>query len=136
VTAFDVDFYRRLLECSPEGVVLVDAQSPERPVVYVNPGFESLTGLFERRSHRQEPAAAAGRRPGTGRSHRLREALAKGESCRVLLRNYRKDGTVFWNEMAVLPLRDGRAESRILRDTIAMRANGCASIPNSRGKRR
>jgi len=27
--------------------------------------------------------------------HRLREALEKGESCRVLLRNYRKDGTVF-----------------------------------------
>jgi PAS domain S-box-containing protein len=31
--------------------------------------------------------------------HRLREALGRGESCRVLLRNYRKDGSLFWNEM-------------------------------------
>jgi two-component system cell cycle response regulator len=40
----------------------------------------------------------------------LREALGRGESCRVLLRNYRKDGTLFWNEMTVLPLlgADGR----------------------------
>ena len=37
---------------------------------------------------------------------RLREALKLGESCRVLLRNYRKDGRVFWNEMTVLPLLD------------------------------
>jgi diguanylate cyclase (GGDEF)-like protein len=43
--------------------------------------------------------------------HRLREALDKGESCRVLLRNYRKDGTVFWNEMTVLPLLD--ADGRV-----------------------
>jgi diguanylate cyclase (GGDEF)-like protein len=31
--------------------------------------------------------------------------LSRGETCRVLLRNYRKDGTLFWNEMMVLPLR-------------------------------
>jgi diguanylate cyclase (GGDEF)-like protein/PAS domain S-box-containing protein len=43
--------------------------------------------------------------------HRLREALGKGESCRVLLRNYRKDGTVFWNEMTILPLLD--ADGRV-----------------------
>ena len=110
MTTFDVDFYRRLLECSPEGVVLVDAQSPEHPVVYVNPGFESLTGYsgadlvgknlrLLQADDREQDAR-----------HRLREALAKGESCRVLLRNYRKDGTVFWNEMTVLPLRDGEGK--------------------------
>ena len=110
MTAFDVDFYRRLLECSPEGVVLVDAQSPEHPVVYVNPGFESLTGYsgadlvgknlrLLQADDREQDAR-----------HRLREALAKGESCRVLLRNYRKDGTVFWNEMTVVPLRDGEGK--------------------------
>ena len=36
MTSIDVDFYRRLLESSPEGVVLVDARMPEHPVVYVN----------------------------------------------------------------------------------------------------
>ena len=44
MTGVDADMYRRLVESSPEGVVLVNAQDPERPVVYVNPGFEALTG--------------------------------------------------------------------------------------------
>ena len=44
MTSLDVEMYRRLLESSPEGVVLVDAQKPEHTVVYVNPGFEALTG--------------------------------------------------------------------------------------------
>jgi len=111
VTPFDVDFYRRMLECSPDGVVLVDAQNPEHPVVYVNPGFESLTGYSGADLiGRNLRLLQADDREQDAR-HRLREALAKGESCRVLLRNYRKDGTVFWNEMTVLPLRD--AEGRI-----------------------
>jgi diguanylate cyclase (GGDEF)-like protein/PAS domain S-box-containing protein len=102
----DADLYRRLVDTSPEGVVLVDAQQPEHPVVYVNPGFEALTGYTAaeligknlrllQRDDREQDAR-----------HRLREALARGGSCRVLLRNYRKDGTIFWNETTVLPLLD------------------------------
>ena len=34
-----------------------------------------------------------------------------GRACRALLRNYRKDGTVFWNEMSILPMRD--ADGRV-----------------------
>ena len=110
MTGFDADLYRRLVDTSPEGVVLVDAQNPEHPVIYANRGFEALTGysaaeLLGRnlRFLQSEDREQDGR-------HRLREALGKGESCRVLLRNYRKDGTLFWNEMTVLPLlgSDGR----------------------------
>jgi len=106
MTGFDADLFRRLVESSPEGVVLVDAQDPERPVIYANPGFEALTGY--------RAAELLGRnlrflqgddREQDGR-HRLREALEAAESCRVLLRNYRKDGRVFWNEMTVAPLLD------------------------------
>jgi diguanylate cyclase (GGDEF)-like protein/PAS domain S-box-containing protein len=108
---FDVDLYRRMLETSPEGVVLVDALAADFPVVYVNPGFEALTGYSSadllgknlrvlQRDDRDQDAR-----------NRLREALKAGESCRVLLRNYRKDGSLFWNEMTILPLKD--AEGRV-----------------------
>ena len=43
MTGFDADMYRRLVESSPEGVVLVDALNPERPVIYANRGFEALS---------------------------------------------------------------------------------------------
>jgi two-component system cell cycle response regulator len=108
--SFDAELFRRLLESSPEGVALIDAQAPEQPVIYVNPGFVTLTGY--------QAADLVGRnlrllqgddREQDGR-HRLREAIKLGETCRVLLRNYRKDGTLFWNDLTMLPLKepDGR----------------------------
>jgi two-component system cell cycle response regulator len=106
VTELDTDVWRRLLESSPDGVALVDAQNAEHPVIYVNQGFEQLTGY--------SPADVVGRNlrllQGDDRDqdarHRVREALGRNESCRVLLRNYRKDGSVFWNDMTIVPLLD------------------------------
>jgi diguanylate cyclase (GGDEF)-like protein/PAS domain S-box-containing protein len=111
MTGFDADMYRRLVESSPEGVVLVDAQNPERPVIYANPGFEALTGYSSADLQGRNLRLLQGDDREQDGRHRLREALGKGESCRVLLRNYRKDGTVFWNEMTVLPLLD--ADGRV-----------------------
>ena len=78
--------------------------------MYVNPGFVTLTGY--------QAADLLGRnlrllqgddREQDGR-HRLRDAIKLGETCRVLMRNYRKDGTLFWNDLTMLPLKeaDGR----------------------------
>ena len=85
---------------------VVDAQAPEHPVIYVNPGFEALTGYSAAElvgaiyvSCRR---TIASRTAGTACARRS----SRAKSCRVLLRNYRKDGSVFWNEMTVLPLLD------------------------------
>jgi PAS domain S-box-containing protein len=40
----------------------------------------------------------------------VREALRHGEAVRALLRNYRKDGTVFVNDMQIYPLKDGEGK--------------------------
>ena len=105
MTGFDADMYRRLVESSPEGVVLIDAQGVDHPVIYANPAFEALTGYgCAELLGRNLRLLQADDREQDGR-HRLRDALSRGETCRVLLRNYRKDGTLFWNEMTVMPLR-------------------------------
>jgi diguanylate cyclase (GGDEF)-like protein/PAS domain S-box-containing protein len=105
---FDADFYRRLLDSSPEGVALVDALQPEHPVVYVNPAFETLTGYSAAELlGRNLRLLQADDRDQDGR-HRLREALGRGGSCRALLRNYRKDGTLFWNHTTVVPMCDSQ----------------------------
>jgi two-component system cell cycle response regulator len=105
MTEFDQGLYRRLVESSPEGVALVDAQGNDHPVIYVNPAFEALTGYAAADLlGRNLRLLQADDREQDGR-HRLRDALSRGETCRVLLRNYRKDGSLFWNEMTVMPLR-------------------------------
>jgi diguanylate cyclase (GGDEF)-like protein/PAS domain S-box-containing protein len=110
VTGFDADLYRRLVDSSPEGVVLVDATSPDHPVIYANPRFEALTGYSSAELLGRNLRLLQGDDREQDGRHRMREALGRGEACRVLLRNYRKDGTVFWNEMTILPLQgtDGR----------------------------
>jgi diguanylate cyclase (GGDEF)-like protein/PAS domain S-box-containing protein len=108
--SLDADLYRRLLETSPEGVVLVDVRQSDQPVVYVNPGFEALTGYAAADLLGRNLRLLQGDDREQDARHRLREAMKSCESCRVLLRNYRKDGSLFWNEMTLLPLRDSEGQ--------------------------
>jgi len=102
-----VEAWRAVVEGAPEGVVICDATSPECPAVYVNAAFAQMCGY---------PAAALlGTNlrilQGTDREQearaRLAEAVSKGEPARVLVRNYRPDGSMFWNETVIQPVRTG-----------------------------
>jgi len=86
--------------------VLVDALAADYPVVYVNPGFEALSGYTAADLLGKNLRLLQGDDRDQDARNRLREALKAGESCRVLLRNYRKDGSLFWNEMTVQPIKD------------------------------
>ena len=99
------DAWRGVVESAPEGIVICDARSPDCPVVFVNAAFVQMCGY---------PAAALlGTNlrilQGTDRDQeartRLAEAVTKGEPARVLVRNYRPDGSMFWNETAIQPVR-------------------------------
>ena len=100
-----VEAWRAVVEGAPEGVVICDATSPECPAVYVNAAFAQMCGY---------PAAALlGTNlrilQGTDRDQeartRLAEAVSKGQPARVLVRNYRPDGSMFWNETVIQPVR-------------------------------
>lgn len=100
------EVWRQVVEGAPEGIVVCDARAKDWPVVFVNQAFAQMCGY---------PASAllgSNLRilQGTDRDQesrlRLAEALQKGVPARVLLRNYRPDGTLFWNEAMVQPVRD------------------------------
>ena len=103
---WSADAWRRLVESSPEGIVVCDAVAPDHPVLFVNPAFAQMCGY--------PVAALLGTNlrilQGTDREQeartRLAEAISKGDSARVLVRNYRPDGTLFWNETVIQPVRD------------------------------
>jgi diguanylate cyclase (GGDEF)-like protein/PAS domain S-box-containing protein len=102
---WSADAWRRVVENSPEGIVICDATAADCPAVYVNAAFVQMCGY---------PAAALlgtnlRMLQGTDRDQearvRLAEAVTRGESARVLVRNYRPDGSLFWNEAVVQPVR-------------------------------
>lgn len=99
------DLLRGVLEASPEGIVVCESARDAHPVVYVNEAFLRMTGYEapELIGHDLRMLQSWDRDQ-EGRNQ-LRAATAQGESCRVLMRNYRKDGSQFWNEMLVQPLR-------------------------------
>jgi diguanylate cyclase (GGDEF)-like protein/PAS domain S-box-containing protein len=98
--------FRAVLDSAPEGIVVCAAGGADNPVVYVNAAFERLTGYGARELLGTDLRRLQGSdREQEGRS-RLRQALDQGVAARALLRNYRKDGSQFWNEVFLEPVRD------------------------------
>lgn len=106
MTAPDVSLLARIVESDPDGVVLVDALAADQPVLYVNPAFSRMSGYSVSELVGRNLRVLQGEDRDQDARRRLRKALDAGEPCRVMLRNYRKDGSLFWNELAVHPLKD------------------------------
>ena len=101
-----VPFLRSVLDAAPEGIVICEARAGEQSMVYANAAFERLTGYTASELLGADLRVLQGSdREQEGRAS-LRQAVERGASARVLLRNYRKDGTQFWNEMLIEPVRD------------------------------
>jgi two-component system, cell cycle response regulator len=103
----DPAFMRLVVDGAPEGIVICDAQAADCPVVYVNGAFEQMTGYGAAELLGGNLRLLQGADRDQEARRRLREAIARGEACRVLLRNYRKSGELIWNELYLQPLRSG-----------------------------
>ena len=96
----------RAVTASTNSIVITDPNQPDDPIVYVNPAFERTTG------YPAEEALGRNCRFLQGEDHdqpalgELRAAVREGRHCTVVLRNYRKDGTLFWNELSIYPVLD------------------------------
>jgi diguanylate cyclase (GGDEF)-like protein/PAS domain S-box-containing protein len=109
--AWPPEFMRSVIDSAPEGIVICEARGTDQPVVYANRCFQELTGYQLDELLGADLRRLQGRdREQSGRSL-LRMALTEGKSGRALLRNYRKDGAQFWNEVLIEPMRD--SEQRI-----------------------
>ncbi len=97
---------RRAMDASATGLTIADGRDPDLPLIYANPAFLQMTGYTREEVHgrncrflqnddRNQPELAT-----------LRAALQANKPCEVVLRNYRKDGRAFWNEITIAPVFD------------------------------
>lgn len=96
----------RAVEASGVGVVVTDPNLPDNPIVYVNPAFERMTGYPADEVLGRNCRFLQGSGENREQLSELREALREERECRVVLRNHRKDGASFWNDLSVSPVRD------------------------------
>jgi PAS domain S-box-containing protein len=91
-----------------DGIVITDLtlDKPGPRIVYVNEGFEKITGYKREEVMGQSPRILQGKKTDKRTLERLRDKLENGQSFFGRLVNYRKDGSEFVNQFGVHPLRD------------------------------
>ncbi len=102
----ELQITNQAIEQAPVGVTMTDPTQPDNPLVYANEAFTDLIGYslstVDGWNHRE----LQGPETSEAATEQFRAAIDNEESARVEIRNYRKDGTMFWNNVSIAPLRD------------------------------
>jgi PAS domain S-box-containing protein len=96
----------RALAVAAEGITIADAGQPDRPLIYVNEGFERLTGYSAAEVLGRNCKFLQGEDADPDTVEDMRCAMGEGRDCTVEIRNRRKDGTPFWNRLSITPVRN------------------------------
>jgi PAS domain S-box-containing protein len=93
-----------VIEASNDGIVVAEQEGDDNILIYANPAFRRLTGYEADEILYQDCRfLQAGDRNQTGLAA-IREAVRNNTPCRQIIRNYRKDGSAFWNELSITPV--------------------------------
>lgn len=93
-----------VIDASNDGIVVAEQEGDDNILIYANRAFERLSGYsvddilyqdcrFLQAGDRAQPGLDA-----------IRQAVREHRPCRQVIRNYRKDGTPFWNELSITPV--------------------------------
>lgn len=96
--------YERAINSSTNGILISDPNLPGNPTIFCNPAMLKMTGytaeeflgktrtILQRDDTEQEGL------------NEIRKAIIARIPCSVVVRNYRKDGTMFWNDIKISPI--------------------------------
>jgi diguanylate cyclase (GGDEF)-like protein/PAS domain S-box-containing protein len=100
----------RAIEASTNGILVADALAGDNPIIFVNPAFEAITGYSADEVQGKNPRFLHGTDRDQIGLEEIRAALRDGHAVTTELRNYRKDGSLYWSEVSISPVRedDGR----------------------------
>ena len=94
------------LVSSSNGIMITRSDDHDHSIVYVNPAFVRITGYSAEEVIGREGRFLVRDDLGQPDLEEIRAALRERREGRALLRNYRKDGTQFWNELFISPVKD------------------------------
>jgi PAS domain S-box-containing protein/diguanylate cyclase (GGDEF)-like protein len=93
-----------------EGILLVDAQDPNLPIVFANPAYETLSGYSAEELIGSPFRLAKRDNDGQQELERLKAAIGRAEACAVRVADLRKDGTSWLSEISVEPIYNARGD--------------------------
>ena len=100
----------RAIAAASNGIVIADPRLPDAPIIYANPAFLALSGYPEDEvvGYNCRFLQGSGTDPATVDA--LRAAIRAQRPIQVMILNHKKNGTPFWNEVTVSPVRDAAGQ--------------------------
>ncbi|MFP9138023.1 putative bifunctional diguanylate cyclase/phosphodiesterase [Devosia sp. XGJD_8] len=112
-----------LLDALPDGVAIARVSDEGAPLAYVNAAFEELTGYAREEAVGKDCRYLQGSERDQPEVAQIRDAMKAAAPVDVTLRNYRRDGSAFWNRLSLRPIDVGGdlLYLAVLRDVSAIR---------------
>ncbi len=101
-----ISLYQRTFETIAQGIVITDQTLPKRPIVYVNPGFERLTGYQATEIIGRTCRLLQGPETDPATCEAIRSAIANRQPYTVEILNYNKAGKPYWIALSLAPIFD------------------------------
>lgn len=102
----DIGLVLKAINASSSGIIITDNQQPDNPIIFCNDRFLEMTGYSRSDVIGRNCRFLQGEDRNQKARQTLREAVKKGKTVSVELRNYTKDGRMFWNELYMSPILD------------------------------
>jgi diguanylate cyclase (GGDEF)-like protein/PAS domain S-box-containing protein len=96
----------RVIEVSANAIIICSASAPEYAIEYVNPAFERITGYSAAEVVGRSLESLQGNSHDQQNIEEIRAALREKRDGHALLRNYRKDGSGYWNDLYIAPVQN------------------------------
>ena len=105
----NANLLQMVINASNDGIVVAEKEGEQDNIlIYVNPAFERLTGYTSDEILYQDCRFLQSGDRDQANLTRIRDTLRNGGACREILRNYRKDGTPFWNELSLSTVKNDK----------------------------
>ncbi len=105
-TQKDFELLTKALDASISGIVITDNLQPDNPIIYCNKAFETLSGYPRQEIIGHNCRFLQNQDRNQNEKLIIKNAILKGEDCTVEIRNYRKNGDLFWNELYISPIKN------------------------------
>ncbi|WP_201243464.1 EAL domain-containing protein [Rheinheimera salexigens] len=96
--------FKRVVDASSNGIIIIDITKSDLPISYVNAGFEKLTGYSYADSVGKNGSFLQGKDPDVVVQEQMRTAIETMQEIRVVMKQYRKDESVFWCNLLLSPV--------------------------------
>ncbi|AKH38983.1 MULTISPECIES: PAS domain-containing protein [Nitrosomonas] len=96
----------KILDSCVNGITLTDPDQEDMPLVYVNKAFEKITGYSQEETVGKNCRFLQGTDRDQKERYQLKEAIANKQPVEITLKNYRKNGEMFYNHLIITPLFD------------------------------